>query len=74
MYNAVVADCAAIAGPSLLCVEKGGVTVAAAGKPVSEVPGDTPTSPLTTVPVPAAVTELPPSTAKLVAEPVEGGV
>ena len=43
--------------------------VAPAGNPVMDVPGDTPTSPVMTVPVAAAVTADPPRTAKLCAEP-----
>jgi hypothetical protein len=36
---------------------------------VIDVPGDTPTSPVMTVPVPAAVTADPPTIAKLCADP-----
>src|SRR5687767_2413161 len=37
-----------------------------------DVPGDTPTSPVMTVPVPPAVTVEPPTTAKLCAAPTDG--
>src|SRR6476660_2481904 len=71
-YREATDACAAIAALSLECVEKGGTTVAPAGNPVIDVPGDTPTSPVITVPVPAAVTVEPPNTAKLCAEPSDG--
>src|SRR5688572_18901891 len=60
-----------MAAPSLACVANGGTVAAHAGKPVIEVPGDTPTSPVTSVCVAphAAVTLWPPTTAKLCAAP-----
>jgi hypothetical protein len=50
-------------------VLKGGTVLACAGNPVMAVPGETPTSPLMTEPVPAAVTVVPPTMAKLLAAP-----
>jgi hypothetical protein len=58
-----------MAAPSLACVVNGRTTVAFAGKPVIEVPGETPTSPLMTLPVPFAFTADPPKIAKLCAKP-----
>jgi len=69
VYRVPTELCAAMAVESLTCVEKGGATTAAVPKPVSDVPGETPTSPLMMLPVPAAVTLVPPRMAKLVAEP-----
>jgi hypothetical protein len=43
--------------------------LALAGNPVIEVPGETPTSPLITLPIPFAVTADPPTIAKLAAAP-----
>src|SRR6185295_17577903 len=71
-YSVPAAVCAAAEDASL-CVANGNTTVADAGKPVMERPGETPTSPVITLPVPAAVTAVPPSTAKLSAAPSEGG-
>jgi hypothetical protein len=66
VYREVTEGWAMTAGPSLLWVENGGVTVK---EPVIEVPGETPRSPLMIVPVPATVTAEPPKTAKLSASP-----
>src|ERR1700758_3547325 len=72
-YRVPAAFCAAAADASLLCVANGSTTVADVGKPVMERPGETPTSPVITLPAPAAVTAVPPSTAKLSAAPSDGG-
>src|SRR5687768_116756 len=60
-----------MAAASLACVENGGTAAAHAGKPVMDVPGATPTSPVMSVCVAphAAVTLVPPTTAKLCAAP-----
>src|ERR1043166_5444765 len=71
-YRVPAAVCAAPANASL-CVANGSTTVADAGKPVMERPGETPTSPVITLPAPAAVTAVPPRTAKLSAAPSDGG-
>src|ERR1700722_3777527 len=69
VYRAVTDACAMIAAGSFGCVENGGTMVASAGKPVIDVPGDTPTLPSMTEPVPPAVTAEPPTMAKLCAAP-----
>src|ERR1043166_10247960 len=71
-YKVPAAVCAAAEDTSL-CVANGNTTVADAGKPVMERPGETPTSPVITLPKPAAVTVVPPRSAKLCAAPSDGG-
>jgi len=74
VYSDVTELWAATASASLTCVVKGGTIVAAVPKPVSEVPGETPTSPFMTLPVPAAVALEPPKIAKLPADPTDWAV
>jgi hypothetical protein len=70
LYRVSVEARALFAGPSALCAkENGGTTFAWAGKPVIELPGETPTSPFTKLPVPFAFTADPPKIAKLCAAP-----
>src|ERR1043166_5494074 len=72
VYRVLAAVCAAAEDASL-CVANGNTTVADAGKPVMDRPGETPTSPVITLPNPAAVTIVPPRSAKLSAAPSDGG-
>src|SRR5437763_10140962 len=71
-YRVPAAVCAAAEDASP-CVPNGNTTVADAGKPVMDRPGETPTSPVMTLPAPAAVTAVPPSTATLSGAPSDGG-
>jgi hypothetical protein len=64
-----------MACPSLECAENGGTIVAdVPSKPVMDVPGETPTSPVMVLPVPAAVAVEPPTIAKVCAEPSDWAI